>query len=246
MRLLRCGPAITRSIASSISDMVIFFLFRRAASGAPSFTMFARSAPEKPGVRLASISRFTSSASGFPRACTSRMALRPFGAGLSTTMRRSKRPGRSSAGSRMSGRFVAAMRMIPALGSKPSISTSSWFRVCSRSSCPAHRIDLVDEDQTGRGFLGLIEQVADAGGAHADEHLHELRSGNGEEGHPRFAGDGLGQQRLAPARRPDPHDTPGDLGADSLGLLCELEDTDDLFEFLLGLVHAGHVVKGDL
>ena len=31
-------------------------------------------------------------------------------------------------------RFVAAMTMTPSLASKPSISTSSWFRVCSRSS----------------------------------------------------------------------------------------------------------------
>src|SRR3972149_2974720 len=170
MRLLRCGPAITRSIASSISDMVIFFLFRRAASRAPSFTMFARSAPEKPGVRLASISRFTSSASGFPRACTSRMALRPFVSGLSTTMRGSERPGRGSAGAGESRRVGGLLALVGA-AAQP------------RAALPAHRIDLVDEDQTGRGLLGLIEQVADAGGAHADEHLHELRSGNGEEGH---------------------------------------------------------------
>ncbi len=36
----------------------------------------------------------------------------------------------------MSGRFVAAMRMTPPLTSKPSISTSNWFSVCSRSSWP--------------------------------------------------------------------------------------------------------------
>ncbi len=36
----------------------------------------------------------------------------------------------------MSGRFVDARRITPVFGSKPSISTSSWLRVCSRSSCP--------------------------------------------------------------------------------------------------------------
>jgi len=36
----------------------------------------------------------------------------------------------------MSGRFVAAIRMTFALTSKPSISTSIWLRVCSRSSWP--------------------------------------------------------------------------------------------------------------
>ena len=36
----------------------------------------------------------------------------------------------------MSTRFVAAITMMPSLIPKPSISTSSWFNVCSRSSCP--------------------------------------------------------------------------------------------------------------
>ena len=49
------------------------------------------------------------------------------------------RPGRSSAGSRTSGRLVAAITMTLVLLSKPSISTSNWFRVCSRSSCPPPR-----------------------------------------------------------------------------------------------------------
>ena len=45
-----------------------------------------------------------------------------------------ERPGRKSAGSRMSGRFVAAIKMMLSFISKPSISTRSWFSVCSRSS----------------------------------------------------------------------------------------------------------------
>ena len=36
----------------------------------------------------------------------------------------------------MSGRLVAAITITPSLGPKPSISTSSWLRVCSLSSCP--------------------------------------------------------------------------------------------------------------
>ncbi len=54
-------------------------------------------------------------------------------------MRRSKRPGLNRAGSSTSGRLVAAMRMTPSLDSKPSISTRSWFSVCSRSSWPPPR-----------------------------------------------------------------------------------------------------------
>ena len=101
---------------------------------AASFTRFARSAPENPGVPRATTSRSTSGPSFFPRVCTARMAVRSrrFGSGISTW--RSNRPGRSNAGSRISGRFVAAITTIPVEGSNPSISASSWFRVCSRSS----------------------------------------------------------------------------------------------------------------
>jgi hypothetical protein len=37
------------------------------------------------------------------------------------------------------GRLVAAMTITPSLASKPSISTSSWLSVCSRSSWPPPR-----------------------------------------------------------------------------------------------------------
>ena len=69
-------------------------------------------------------------------ACSSRMFLRPVRSGSSTGMRRSKRPGRNRAGSRLSGRLVAARTTIPLWLSKPSISVSSWLSVCSRSSLP--------------------------------------------------------------------------------------------------------------
>ena len=62
------------------------------------------------------------------------MSSRPRTSGLSTRTWRSKRPGRSRAGSSTSGRLVAPMMMIPLRPSKPSISASSWFSVCSRSS----------------------------------------------------------------------------------------------------------------
>ena len=107
--------------------------------------------------------------------------------GWSTTTWRSKRPARRSAGSRTSGRFVAAMMITPLEESKPSISTRSWFSVCSRSSCPPTKprraraalpdgVQLVDEDDAGRLLLRLLEEVPHPGRAHADEHLDELRA----------------------------------------------------------------------
>ena len=101
---------------------------------AASLTRLAKSAPLKPGVPRATTSRSTSGPSFLPLAWTARIAARSrrLGRGISTC--RSNRPGRSSAGSRISGRLVAARTTTPVAGSKPSISASIWLSVCSRSS----------------------------------------------------------------------------------------------------------------
>ena len=110
----------------------------------------------------------------------------------------------------------------------------------------ADGVDLVHEDD-GRGVrLGLLEQVAHAAGADADEHLDEVGAGDGEEGHARLAGDGPGQQRLARAGRAEEQHALGDLGPDGLELGGRLEELLDLLQLLDGLVGAGHVGEGDL
>ena len=65
----------------------------------------------------------------------------------------------------------------------------------------ADGVDLVDEDDAGRVLLALLEQVADAAGADADEHLDEVRAADREKRDVGFAGHGAGEQRLAGARR---------------------------------------------
>ena len=107
-----------------------------AAWIAASFIRFSRSAPENPGVVRAIWCKSTSSASGLPFTWTLRISSLPFTSGLPTATLRSKRPGLKIAGSRISTRFVAAITMIPSFTPKPSISTRSWFNVCSLSSWP--------------------------------------------------------------------------------------------------------------
>ena len=134
--LRRSAPSITLSLAASKSPMSTVLRSRREASKAASLTKFSKSAPESPGVPCATFCKSTSGSSGTLRTWTLSTPSRPRTSGRSTTTRRSKRPGRNSAGSSTSGRLVAAMRMTPSLDSKPSISTRSWLRVCSRSSWP--------------------------------------------------------------------------------------------------------------
>ena len=110
----------------------------------------------------------------------------------------------------------------------------------------ADGVDLVDEDDGGGVLLGLFEEVADAGGADADEHLDELRAGHREEGDAGLAGDGLGEEGLTGSGRAVEEDALGDLGADGLELLGLGEELADLLELLDGLVLTGDVVEGDL
>ena len=112
------------------------FRFSRADSKAASLSTFAKSAPVKPGVRLAISARSTSSAIGLFLECTLRICSRPARSGAPTPIWRSNLPGRNKAGSKTSGRLVAAIKITLVSESKPSISTSSWFKVCSRSSLP--------------------------------------------------------------------------------------------------------------
>src|SRR4028118_898270 len=216
---LRSVPIITLSLASSNSFMATRRLPRRAASKAASLTRLARSAPEKPGVPRAIVRASMSGASGTFFMCTARIFSRPSMSGASTTTWRSKRPGRSSAGSSTSGRLVAAIRITPSLVSNPPNSTASGAgdrdravvaldpvhldeqlveRLLAlvvpaaqpRAAVPADGVDLVDEDDARRVRLPLLEEVAHAARADADEHLHEVGARHREERAPRLAGDG--------------------------------------------------------
>ena len=129
-------PTNTTSTALNKSFWLTNSLPSLTALIAASLIILARSEPTAPLVANAMASRSTVSSISTSFACTFRISTRPFKSGLSTITLLSKRPGRSSALSSISGLFVAARTIIPFLPSKPSISESSWFRVCSRSSLP--------------------------------------------------------------------------------------------------------------
>ncbi len=136
MRLRFSRPATMRSIAASKSSRVMLSALRRVASRAASLARLARSAPVKPGVSAAIASALTPGAMPTLARWMRSTSTRPFLSGRSTSTWRSNRPARSSAGSSTSGRLVEPMMTRPVLGSKPSISESSWFSVCSFSSWP--------------------------------------------------------------------------------------------------------------
>src|SRR5262249_22734716 len=67
----------------------------------------------------------------------------------------------------------------------------------------AERVELVDEHDARRLGFALLEEIADARGPDADEHLDELRSAEAEKRNVRLARDGAREQRLAGSRRAD-------------------------------------------
>ena len=109
----------------------------------------------------------------------------------------------------------------------------------------ADGVDLVDEDDAGRVLLGLLEHVAHARCADADEHLDEVGARDREERNVGLAGHGARDQRLAGARRADQQAAARDAPAEPLELLRIAQEFDDLLQIGLGLVDARHVLERD-
>ena len=107
----------------------------------------------------------------------------------------------------------------------------------------AHGVDLIDENNAGRALFGLFKQIADTGSTHADEHLSKVGAGDGEERHTGLARDGFGQQGLTGSRRAHEQNSLGNTGAQRIELAGVLQELDDLLQFLLFLIGAGHIIK---
>ena len=108
------------------------------------------------------------------------------------------------------------------------------------------RIDFIDEDDAGGGLLGLLEHVAHPGGTDTHEHLDEIGTGNGEEGHLGLTRDGLGQQGLTGTGRAYQQHAGRDLAAQFLELGRIAQIVDQLFDLFLRLVTTRHVDEGGL
>ena len=251
----RSGPIMTLSLAYSKSIISTFFLLNRAAFRAASLTRLARSAPEKPGVPRAMTVRSTFSASGVVAGVDLQDLLAAAQVG----------PVDDDAAVEAAGpeqRRVEDVRPVrrgdedDALVGVEAVHLDEQgvqrllalvvAAAEARAAVPADGVDLVDEDDAGRVLLALLEEVADARGADADEHLDEVRAGDREERDVRLAGDRAGEEGLARAGRADQEHALGDLAAELLELLRVLEELDDLLELDLGLLDARDVLERHL
>src|SRR6478672_548016 len=109
-----------------------------------------------------------------------------------------------------------------------------------------YRVDFVDENNARRRFLSLLKHVTHTRGAHADEHLHEIRAADGKERHVSFTGDGARQQGLASAGRAHHQHALGNTATEFLKFFRVAQELDQLLHFVLGFFDARHVAKRDL
>jgi len=100
----------------------------------------------------------------------------------------------------------------------------------------ADGIDLIDKDDAWRMLLRLLEHVPHPGRTDADEHLDEVRAGNREERHFRFARDRLCKQGLAGTRRADHQHAFRDVATELLELRGVAQEIDEFRYLFLGLV----------
>ena len=227
----------------------------RVADSAASLTRLARSAPEKPGVFWATTCRLTSSASGFPFACTpeDRLARRQLGpvdedAAIEAARAQQRRVEHvGTVGGRDDDHQVAALEAVH-LRQQLVQRLLALVVAAAETGAPraADGVNLVDEHDGGRALLGVAEQIADARRAQPHEHLDELRGADGEERHARLSRHRPRQQRLARAGRPDQENAARHLPAQALEAIRLLEELHHLLQIALGGLQPRDVVEGDV
>ncbi|GBD11953.1 hypothetical protein HRbin23_01636 [bacterium HR23] len=107
-----------------------------------------------------------------------------------------------------------------------------------------HGVYFVDEDDAGGVALGLVKEVPHTGSPHPYKHLHKLGTADGEEGHARLAGHRTGQEGLAGAWGANQEHAPGDACPQGGKPLRILQKLHHLLQFLLRLIHSGHIGEG--
>ena len=218
-------------------------------------TTFARSAPVKPGVRRAS----TSTSISFDERLAARVHLEDAGTAvevgtvdddLTVETTRTKQCRVEDVGTVRRGDQDHATLDIETIHLDEQLVEGLLALVVSAAEPGApvttDGIDLVHEDDRRSVRLRLLEEVADAAGADADEHLDEVGTRDGEERNAGLAGHGAGEERLTGSRRAEEQHALGDLGPHRLELLRGLEVLLDLLELLDGLVESGDVGERDL
>ena len=219
---------------------------------APSLQMLARSAPVSPEVWRASWLRSTSSASGLPARVHEEDRLAPGEIGRRDEHLAVEAPRPQQSGIEVfeavrggdDDDLVVVAEAVELDEQLVERLVVLAVEAGAGAPCP-DGVELVDEDDRRRVLARAVEELADAGGAEAGEHLDEGGGALRVEGRARGVRDGLREQRLAGPGRAVEKDALGDASAE-LGEVARVpEEVDDLLQLRRRLVHARDVVPGD-
>src|SRR5437588_7415498 len=107
------------------------------------------------------------------------------------------------------------------------------------------RVDFVDENDARGRFLALLKHVAHTACADTDEHLHEIRSADGEERDIGFARDRAREQGFSGAGRADQQHALRDAATEFLKFFRIAQKFYELLHFVLRFLDASDVAEGD-
>ena len=102
-------------------------------------------------------------------------------------------------------------------------------------------IDLVDENNTGSLFFGLIKHVAYTRRTHTYKHLDKIRTRDGEEWHFGLTGDGFCQQCLTGTRLTDHQNASRNAATQALEFVGFAQEVDQFLYVFLGLFNTSHI-----
>src|SRR3989344_1623322 len=107
------------------------------------------------------------------------------------------------------------------------------------------RINLIDKNNRGSGFLCRAKQIPHARSADADKHLDKFRRRNMEKRHARLPRNCAGKKSLSGARRAHKENTARNPRANLKKFLRVLEKFNNLFKLFFCFVHPRNIFKGD-
>ena len=120
------------------------------------------------------------------------------------------------------------------------------FIVAKLPSAFAHRIDLIDKDNTGSILFCFAKELADTLGTHTNIDMHKTRPALVKKRYTRLPRDRFGDKGLAYTRRPDEEYPFGQTYIELSVLLRFTQKIDDLLKLLFDIFDSCNIIESNV